>query len=109
MADNRPATLRQIADRVGVGPSAVAVVLNGARSGTKVSEKTRTAIQEAAKEMNYRPNVLARSLRRRRTGIVGFYSGYEFIDPRNQYIAEVMSGLQEGCGIHGLNLLLHTP
>jgi DNA-binding LacI/PurR family transcriptional regulator len=85
------------------------VVLNGAKSGTKVSEKTRDAILRAAKELNYRPNAVARSLRKRRTGIVGFFSGYDYIEPRNQYIAEVMSGLQNGCVRHDLNLLLFTP
>jgi len=109
VSQRRPATLREIAERVGVGPSTASVVLNGAKSGTKVSEVTRQAILEAAKELNYRPNAVARSLRMRRTGIIGFFSGYEYIDPRNQYIAEVMSGLQAGCAAHGLNLLLFTP
>ncbi len=109
MNQRRPATLKEVADKVGVGTATVSVVLNGAKSGTKVSEKTRLAIQEAALELNYRPNALARSLRKRRTGIVGFFSGYEYIEPRNQYIAEVLSGLQAGCRHHDLNLLLFTP
>jgi len=109
MSVRRPATLKEIAELVGVGPATVSVVLNGAKSGTKVSEKTRQAINDAAKQLNYRPNVLARSLRTRRTGIVGFFSGYDYIEPRNQYIAEVMSGLQNGCMRHDLNLLLFTP
>jgi DNA-binding LacI/PurR family transcriptional regulator len=105
----RPVTLKEIAERVGVGASTASVVLNGAKSGTKVSAETRRAILQAAQELNYRPNALARSLRCRRTGIVGFFSGYEYIDPRNQYIAEVLAGLQTGCARHGLNLLLYTP
>ena len=92
-----------------MGPATASVVLNGSKSGTKVSEKTRLAIEQAARELNYRPNVLARSLRKSRTGIVGFFSGYDYIEPRNQYIAEVMSGLQRGCVRHGLNMLLFTP
>lgn len=109
MSTRRPATLKEIGERVGVGASTASVVLNGSKSGTKVSEETRRAILKAAEELNYRPNGLARSLRNRRTGIVGFFSGYEYIDPRNSYIAEVMSGLQAGCALHRLNLLLYTP
>ncbi|MGV3617458.1 MAG: LacI family DNA-binding transcriptional regulator [Fimbriimonas sp.] len=105
----KPATLKQIAARAGVGTTAASVVLNGAKSGTRVSEETRQAILRAAQELNYRPNGLAQSLRKRRTGIVGYFSGYEAIDPRNQYIAEVMSGLQAGCVRHRLDLLLYTP
>ncbi len=82
MRTKRAHTLRDVAERVGVGPATASVVLNGSRSGTKVSEKTREAILQAARELNYRPNALARSLRTRRTGIVGYFSGYSFIDPR---------------------------
>ena len=57
----------------------------------------------------YRPNGLARSLRKQRTGIVGYFSGYDCIDPRNGYIAEVFSGLQSACVSLGLDLLLYTP
>jgi DNA-binding LacI/PurR family transcriptional regulator len=104
----KPATLKEIANRAGVGVAAVSVVLNGAKSGTRVSAGTRQAILDAAQELNYRPNGLARSLRNQRTGIVGFFSGYRCIDPRNQYIAEVLSGLQSGCVRKNLDLLLYT-
>lgn len=109
MAQHRPVTLRDIADRVGVGPATVSVVLNGSRSGTKVSETTRAAVLKAASELNYRPNALARSLRTRRTGIIGFFSGYQYVDPRNEYIASVISGMQAGCQANDLDLLLYTP
>lgn len=109
MSTVRPATLKEIASRAGVNTAAVSVVLNGARSTSRVSEATREAILVAARELNYRPNGLARSLRNRRTGIVGYFSGYDCIDPRNQYVAEVMSGLQSACVALGLDLLLYTP
>jgi DNA-binding LacI/PurR family transcriptional regulator len=108
MMAKRPATLKEVAARVGVGPSTASVVLNGAKSGTKVSEKTREAILRVARELNYRPNVLAQSLRRQRTGIIGFFSGYDGIDPRNGHIAELLYGVQTGCASQGLDLLLYT-
>ena len=109
MSLSKPATLKQIATRAGVGTAAASVVLNGSRSTSRVSEANRQAILQAADEMNYRPNGLARSLRNRRTGIVGYFSGYECVDPRNGYIAEVLSGLQGACVGLGLDLLLYTP
>ncbi len=109
MSPSKPATLKEIAIRAGVGTAAASVVLNGARSTSRVSEANRQAILRAADEMNYHPNGLARSLRNRRTGIVGYFSGYECVDPRNGYIAEVLSGLQAACVGLGLDLLLHTP
>lgn len=108
MAERRAVTLKEISARVGVGPSTASVVLNGSKSGTKVSEETRRAILEVARELNYRPNAVARSLRRQRTGIVGLFSGYEGIDPRNPAAAEILRGLQVGCARQGLDLLLYS-
>lgn len=105
----KPATLKEIAAHAGVGTAAASVVLNGAKSGTRVSDEKREAIIRVARELNYRPNGLARSLRMRRTGIVGYFSGYECIDPRNEYIAAIMGGLQAGCAGLGLDFLLYTP
>lgn len=109
MSSHKPATLKEIARRAGVGTAAASVVLNGSRSTSRVSEANRQAILQAAGELNYRPNGLARSLRKQRTGIVGYFSGYDCIDPRNGYIAEVLSGLQSACVSLGLDLLLYTP
>lgn len=109
MSERRAPTLKEISERVGVGTSTASVVLNGTKSGTRVSAATREAIMEVARELNYRPNVLARSLRRQRTGIVGFFSGYDRIDPRNLYVADLMHGIQSGCARQGLDLLLYTP
>ena len=52
-----------IAERVGVSKGAVACVLNGTGKNTiRVSESKRTEILRAAREMNYVPNMVARSL-----------------------------------------------
>ncbi|HWD39834.1 MAG TPA: LacI family DNA-binding transcriptional regulator [Fimbriimonas sp.] len=109
MSTSKPATLKEIALRAGVNTAAVSVVLNGSRSTSRVSAANREAVLRAAAELNYRPNGLARSLRKRRTGIIGYFSGYQALDPRNAYIAEVMSGLQAACVRLELDLLLYTP
>jgi DNA-binding LacI/PurR family transcriptional regulator len=104
----KAATLKDVALRVGVNPTTAAVVLNRTNSGTKVSEKTRNAILEAARELGYRPNSLARSLRRGKTGLIGVYSGYRYLDTRNPFIAELLAGIEEACAERGLDVLLHT-
>ncbi len=86
---------------------AVSVVINGARSGTQVSQETRRRILLAAEELQYRPNAIARSLARRRSDIIGFYNGYSYVDTRCLFLAEVMAGLQEGCSRHRKDLLMH--
>mgnify|MGYP000972021281 CR=1 FL=1 len=54
-----PATIKDIAKKVGVNPSTVSRVINGTAS---ISEETRQKIKDAMKELDYHPNSLARSL-----------------------------------------------
>lgn len=61
-------TLRDIAKRLGVSISTVSRALSGQ---PYVSEQVRTRIQEVADELDYRPNALARGLRRNQTRTVG--------------------------------------
>lgn len=104
----KSATLDDIAARVGVSRMAVSVVLNGSRSGTRVSQEKRQQIIEIADELNYRPNAVARSLVRRATHIFGFYSGFDYFDARNPFVAEMTAGLLEECARCKRDLLLHT-
>jgi LacI family transcriptional regulator len=64
-------TLREVAARVGLAPGTVSAVLNNAPSSHAIPEPTRKRIQAAAQQLDYRPNFLARSLRKRRTYTVG--------------------------------------
>jgi DNA-binding LacI/PurR family transcriptional regulator len=64
-------TLRAVADHVGLAPGTVSAVLNNAPSARSIPEHTRQRIRVAAQEMKYRPNFLARSLRKKRTYTVG--------------------------------------
>ncbi len=104
----KSATLDDIASLAGVSRMAVSVVLNGSRSGTRVSQATRQQILDIARDLNYRPNSTARSLARRATHIFGFYSGFDYFDARNPFIAELTAGLLEQCAHFKRDLLLHT-
>ncbi|GAB4461970.1 MAG: LacI family DNA-binding transcriptional regulator [Armatimonadaceae bacterium] len=88
---------------------AVSVVLNGARSNTRVSEATRQRILDVAADVNYSPNALARGLKRQRTNTLGIlfnWAGSRIL--RDLYSVEVMGGItQEASNAHYL-LLLYT-
>ncbi|HLK59893.1 MAG TPA: LacI family DNA-binding transcriptional regulator [Chthonomonadaceae bacterium] len=60
-------TLRSVAQRAGVSEAAASCVLNGRFTSTRVSEVTKERVLAAARELNYRPNALARALARQRT------------------------------------------
>lgn len=85
------------------------VVLNGAKSSNVgVSTATRQRVLDAANRLSYRPNAVARSLRRRSTDVVGFYSGSQYAPARGgAFLSQVLAGLQDGCEEHGKDLLVH--
>ncbi len=106
MAKENAPTLIDVAEKAGVNKVTVSVVLNGSQANTRVSNATRERILAAAKELNYQPNALARSLRRRQTNIIGFYMG-GFMDTRNLFLSEIVSGLQQGCELNCRDFLMH--
>lgn len=63
------ARLRDVAVRAGVSARSVSNVINGFQY---VSPEMRAKVQTAVAELDYQPNLLARSLRRGRTGSVAF-------------------------------------
>src|SRR3984957_2716956 len=63
-------SLKKLADHLGLNPATVSVVLNDV-PGRSIPQVTRDRIKAAAREMNYQPNLLARSLRSRRTLTIG--------------------------------------
>jgi LacI family transcriptional regulator len=68
-ANWRP-TAQDVADLAGVSRSSVSLVLNGRGDGNLRADK-QVAILEAARQLNYRPNAVALSLRSQRTLTLG--------------------------------------
>jgi DNA-binding LacI/PurR family transcriptional regulator len=87
-AIHKPVSLKQLAAHLGLNPATVSVVLNDV-PGRSISQATRDRIKAAAKEMNYHPSLLARSLRNRRTLTIGILVP----ELGDGYHTEVMSGI----------------
>ncbi|HTW81780.1 MAG TPA: LacI family DNA-binding transcriptional regulator [Terracidiphilus sp.] len=81
-------SLKQLAEHLGLNPATVSVVLNEV-PGRSIPQATRDRIKAAAKEMNYQPNLLARSLRSRRTLTIGILVP----ELGDGYHTQVMSGI----------------
>ena len=61
-------TLKEVAKMAGVSRSAVSRTFT---SGASVSEKTRKKVEKAARELGFRPSLIARSLATKRTKLIG--------------------------------------
>jgi len=99
-SQSRP-TIHDVARRAKVSKSLVSMVTRGEDG---VSAEKREAILEAIEELNYRPNVMARSLVERRTRILGVMIS----NLRNPYFGGVVSGIQSRAAELGYRVLFNT-
>jgi len=63
--------LKDIAEHLGVSVALVSYVLNGQAAAKQVNAETAIKIVEAAREMNYLPNQIAKSLKTQKTQTIG--------------------------------------
>src|SRR6185437_14517601 len=70
MHGEKPASLKTLAEHLGLSPATISVVLNDV-PGRSIPQATRDRIKAASKKLNYQPSLLARSLRNRRTHTIG--------------------------------------
>lgn len=83
-------TLKAVAKRVGLTPGTVSAVLNNSPACRSVPERTKKRIFAAVRELNYKPNYLARALRVKRTYTIGVIAS-EIGDP---YGSTIISGIE---------------
>jgi len=94
-------TTHDVAARAGVSQPTVSLVLS--RNPTaRVAPETRERVIRAAEELGYRPNVVARSLVRRRSYAIGLVVP----DLANQFFAHVVSGAERVAVDEGYAVLL---
>lgn len=75
MKNTKPVTLSRIAEELNLSPTAISMVLNGKGRQYRISAEVEKKIREKAREMGYRPNRLAQSLRTGKTGTIGLIVG----------------------------------
>ena len=91
--------IKDIAERSGVSVTTVSHVLNKSRY---VHPDTEARVQKVVAELNYRPNMLARSLRRHETHTIGLLVS----DISNKYFTDVARAVETTAYEHGYNMIL---
>jgi len=100
------ATIKDVAKAAGVSPSTVSRAL---RNNERISEKIRLHVQKIAKEMDFHPNQMARSLVRRETHIIGIvFPDNAAMNLGNPFYPAVLQGLGHSAGEQRYQLLLIT-
>jgi LacI family transcriptional regulator len=76
--------IKEIAEHLGISPGTVSVVLNGRGDEMRISKATQKRVKEAARELNYQPNIYARRLRNAQAGeackVIAVFWSTEFTD-----------------------------
>jgi DNA-binding LacI/PurR family transcriptional regulator len=97
-------SLRTVAERVGLAPCSVSAILNNTPASAAIPQRTKERVFRAAAELNYRPNLWARSLRTKRTRLVAAITS----DIGRAPVARVVAGVQNLLHRHGYLLALGT-
>jgi LacI family transcriptional regulator len=95
-----PVTRDDVARAAGVSVATVSYVLNGGPRG--VSAEKRARVLRAVADLGYRPNAIARSLRARRTRILGLV----LPDSANPYFASLSHAIEEAAAGRGYQVVL---
>lgn len=95
------ATIKDVAKLAGVSVATISRVLN---NSAVVSPETAEKVNEAIKELNYKPNFLGRNLRKRETNVI-----LALIPSTEQtYYSQILHGMQVEALEHGYDIFMST-
>src|ERR1700730_10955039 len=83
-------SLRTVAERVGLAACSVSAILNNTPASKAIPQRTKDRVFLVVAELNYRPNLWARSLRTKRTQMVAAITSDIGLAP----VARVLAGVQ---------------
>ena len=93
-------SLKDIANRAGVSTSLVSFVLNGKQKQHRIKDEVAQRIKEIAKELNYKPNAAAKSLRNGRSRTIGVVVS----DISNPFFAHLARHIEASAERHGYSV-----
>ncbi len=101
-AKTKRPSMKDVADLAGVSSTTVSFVINQSPH-SNIPPETQERVWEAVRELNYRPNVMARGLRVQQTHTIGFISDEVATTP---FAGRMLQGAQDLAWEHNYLLLL---
>ena len=86
----RTVSLKALAEHLKLSPATVSLVINRSKAAASIPEETQRRVFAGAKELNYRPNFYARSLRTQRSFTIGILH-----PDLSDYVALLTSGIED--------------
>ena len=99
MNNKKKSTIKDIANVLNISAAAVSKALH---NDSRISDKTKKAVRQVAKNLNYQPNHLASALRRGKSNLVGV------IVPRtnSNFFSSVIQNIEEVLNKEGYNIII---
>ena len=99
MANKKKTTIKDIANVLNISAAAVSKALH---NDSRISEKTKKAVRQVAKNLNYQPNHLASALRSGKSNLVGV------IVPKtnSNFFSSVLQNIEEVLNKEGYNIII---
>jgi LacI family transcriptional regulator len=97
--ERRAVTIRDVAARAEVSVGTVSKALNGRG---KLRPETRARVEHAARELGFRPNVMAQGLLAGRTSTIGLVT----TDSRGRFRAPIMLGVQDALAASQMSVIV---
>ncbi|MCH3964922.1 MAG: LacI family DNA-binding transcriptional regulator [Clostridium sp.] len=100
MKDQKKITIDDVAEKAGVSKSTISRYLNG--KFEFMSENTRNRIEKVIEELDYRPNNTARTLKLKKSRLIGVVMA----DLTNPFSSILIKGIGDGCRKYNYNIII---
>lgn len=95
----KPITIKDIAHELGISVSTVSRAL---QNHPDISERTKVLVQECAKRLNYKPNLMASNLRTSRNTTIGVVMP----ELNHHFFSSVLNGIEQSANESGYQVLI---
>ncbi len=105
-ASNR-STLSAVAQKAGVSVSTASLVLTGKARERRISEDVHARVEAAARELDYSPNLLVRSMQGGSTNVIAFFNTFRYRQSDDLYMDRLSTAIENAAGKRGYDILVH--